>query len=255
MSDFLDRLVGRAIGSEPLLAPRLPSLFEPLQRAPIMPPVWGDADARERRDAAAPAAEAAAAPLPRSAQASAAASADASPIATRPLERMLSPAPAAAAVARGDFQPAAAVAAPPSRVVDERPAAPVSPSDRAGREAPLPAAVQPRHTRLVPDQQAQTAAPAHAATGALLPPAARMLPASHTVQTPSQPAGARVPRVRATPPERTRDDAGEPVVHVSIGRLEVRAAPAVAVPPRHRDGPRPGSLDDYLRQRGDKASP
>jgi len=254
MSDFLDRLVGRAIGSEPLLVPRLPSLFEPLQRAPIMPPVWGDADARERRAAATPPAEAtAAAPPTRSAQVSAAA--DVAPLATRPIEHMLSPVPPAAAVARGDFQPAAAVAAPPSRAVDERPAAPVSPSDLAGREAPLPAAVPPRHTRIVPDPQAQTAAPAHAATGALLPAAARMLPASHTVQTPGQPAGARAPRVRATLPERTRDDAGEPVVHVSIGRLEVRAAPIAAAPPRHRDGPRPGSLDDYLRQRGGKGSP
>jgi hypothetical protein len=30
----------------------------------------------------------------------------------------------------------------------------------------------------------------------------------------------------------------------------VRAAPAAASPSRHRDQPRPTSLDDYLRQRG-----
>jgi hypothetical protein len=41
----------------------------------------------------------------------------------------------------------------------------------------------------------------------------------------------------------------ESVVHVTIGRLEVRAAPAPAAPPRHSSGPRPTSLDDYLRQR------
>lgn len=46
----------------------------------------------------------------------------------------------------------------------------------------------------------------------------------------------------------------EPVVHVSIGRLEVRAAPAAAAPPRRREEAQPSSLDDYLRQRG-KASP
>ena len=36
MSDFIDRLAARAIGGEAALAPRLPSLFEPLQRAPVM---------------------------------------------------------------------------------------------------------------------------------------------------------------------------------------------------------------------------
>ncbi|MEY2159914.1 hypothetical protein [Rhodanobacter sp. FW106-PBR-LB-2-11] len=49
--------------------------------------------------------------------------------------------------------------------------------------------------------------------------------------------------------------ASKPAVHVSIGRLEVRAAPPASAPPRRRDGPQPGSLDDYLRQRGGKASP
>ena len=39
MSDFLDRLAARAIGGESMLAPRLPSLFEPLQPTPIMPSV------------------------------------------------------------------------------------------------------------------------------------------------------------------------------------------------------------------------
>ena len=55
-------------------------------------------------------------------------------------------------------------------------------------------------------------------------------------------------------PARPGSSSGEPVVHVSIGRLEVRAAPVAATPTRRRDGPQPSSLDDYLRQRG-KASP
>lgn len=46
----------------------------------------------------------------------------------------------------------------------------------------------------------------------------------------------------------------EPVVHVSIGRLEVRATPAPAKVAQRQDAPRPSPLDDYLRQRG-KASP
>jgi hypothetical protein len=45
-----------------------------------------------------------------------------------------------------------------------------------------------------------------------------------------------------------------PEVHVSIGRLEVRAAPMPAVRSPRRDAPAQNGLDDYLRQRGDKAA-
>lgn len=48
---------------------------------------------------------------------------------------------------------------------------------------------------------------------------------------------------------------GETVVQVSIGRIEVRAAPAASAPSRRRDEPRPTRLDDYLRQRGGKGAP
>ena len=51
MSDFIDRLAARAIGGEAALAPRLPSLFEPLQRAPIMPPADVGEAPPDRRDA------------------------------------------------------------------------------------------------------------------------------------------------------------------------------------------------------------
>ncbi|HET6554175.1 MAG TPA: hypothetical protein VFG49_11615, partial [Dyella sp.] len=46
----------------------------------------------------------------------------------------------------------------------------------------------------------------------------------------------------------------EPVVHVSIGRLEVRAGPAPTAPARRQETPRHSAFDDYLRERG-KASP
>ncbi|RYE87732.1 MAG: hypothetical protein EOP19_03460 [Hyphomicrobiales bacterium] len=43
----------------------------------------------------------------------------------------------------------------------------------------------------------------------------------------------------------------EPVVNVTIGRIEVRAVPAQPGPTRQRpQGPKPMSLDDYLKQRG-----
>ena len=54
----------------------------------------------------------------------------------------------------------------------------------------------------------------------------------------------------AAPRSGKAEAAGEPIVHVSIGRLEVRAMPAAAPPARRREAPQPSSLDDYLRQRG-----
>lgn len=48
---------------------------------------------------------------------------------------------------------------------------------------------------------------------------------------------------------------GETVVHVSIGRIEVRAAPVASTPSRRREEPRPTRLDDYLRQRNGKGAP
>jgi hypothetical protein len=75
-----------------------------------------------------------------------------------------------------------------------------------------------------------------------------------TITAPARSGGAVAARAAAARTEGKADAAGEPVVHVSIGRLEVRAAPVAAASPRRRDGPQPSSLDDYLRQRG-KVSP
>jgi hypothetical protein len=45
--------------------------------------------------------------------------------------------------------------------------------------------------------------------------------------------------------------APEPVVNVTIGRIEVRVAPAAQTPARQRpEGAKPMGLDQYLRQRG-----
>jgi hypothetical protein len=40
-----------------------------------------------------------------------------------------------------------------------------------------------------------------------------------------------------------------PTVHVTIGRIEVRATPPPVPPPKQRTTPPVMSLDDYLRQR------
>lgn len=248
MSDFLDRLAARAIGSETTLAPRLPSLFEPLQRAPIMPLADMDEAPPDRREAA-PAIHAVRVEAPTSATP---ASTSARPVAApvTPVEHVVAAmsASAAASAAQHASAPSTAGERASTPAVD-RPASPPVLARPAMPTPPLP--VQPRQTRVAPDRLEAARTPA--SNGALLPApvpvfaAPRMAPArsERTVAT----------RAAAARSEGKVGAVGEPVVHVSIGRLEVRAAPVVAAPPRRRDGPQPGSLDDYLRQRGGKATP
>ncbi|GAP66350.1 hypothetical protein MBSD_n1657 [Mizugakiibacter sediminis] len=61
------------------------------------------------------------------------------------------------------------------------------------------------------------------------------------------------PRPRTQAAAMPAAPASETVVQVSIGRIEVRAAPAA--PARRRDEPRPTRLDDYLRQRNGRGAP
>ena len=78
-------------------------------------------------------------------------------------------------------------------------------------------------------------------TGVLLPPAKPVFSA-----LPATP----MPRVPASKRSLASDGT---VVHVSIGRLEVRAAPTQnTAAPKRQETVRPSSLDDYLRQRGGK---
>ena len=248
MSDFIDRLAARAIGSETALLPRLPSLFEPLQRALIMPPADAGEAPPERREAA-PAMHAVPVEAPTSTTpASTSAQPAAAPV--TPIEHVVAAmsASAAASAAQHASAPSTvserastpAVDRPAARSVLARPAMPAP---------PLP--VQPRQTRVAPDRLETARTPA--SNGALLPAPAPVFAAPRTVPARSERTVAA--RVAAAQAGRRSETAGDPVVHVSIGRLEVRAAPVAAAPPRRRDGPQPSSLDDYLRQRGGKASP
>jgi hypothetical protein len=248
MSDFLDRLAARAIGGEAALAPRLPSLFEPLQRAPIMPPADVDEAPPDRRDAA-PAMRAVPVEAPTSATpASTSARPAAAPV--MPIERVAAAGPAspAASAARHASAPLNVSERATTSAVD-RPAAPSVSVRPAMPASPLP--VQPRQARVAPDRQETVRTPA--SNGVLLPAPAPVFAVS--LAAPARSGRTVAARAAAARTEGKADAAGEPVVHVSIGRLEVRAAPAAAAPPRRRDGPQPSSLDDYLRQRGGKASP
>ena len=248
MSDFLDRLAARAIGGETTLAPRLPSLFEPLQRVPIMP--LADAgEAPPGRREAAPAMHAVPVEAPTSATP---ASTSAQPAAARvaPIAHVVAATSASAAAS------AAQHASAPSTVGEraftpavDRPAAPSVLARPAMPAPPLP--VQPRQTRVAPARPETARTPA--SNGTLLPTPAPVFAAPRTA--PARSGRTVATRAAAARAEGKVDAMGEPVVHVSIGRLEVRAAPVAAAPPRRREGPQPGSLDDYLRQRGGKASP
>jgi hypothetical protein len=248
MSDFLDRLAARAIGSETALSPRLPSLFEPLQRAPIMSPAdAGEVPSHHHDMASAAPAVPVAAPSPRE-PARAAGSVEPGAARIVPVDRAASPAPARAAAnpPREPMPSSPRVPAPVPSVVVEPSGTPVAP-ERQAVGSPL---VQPRQVHVAPARQETARTPAPG--GALLPAPASVFAATRTTSAGS---GRTVTaRAAAARTEGKAAAAVEPVVHVSIGRLEVRAAPAAAAPSRRREEPRPSSLDDYLRQRG-KASP
>ena len=249
MSDFIDRLAARAIGSGAALAPRLPSLFEPLQRAPVMAMAdEGEAPVRARDTGPKPPAASAATPPPRP-RMPAHALIEPRTARTAPAEQAPLPLPGRAATDTPHAPtpppraaaPVRAMAAEPSRVT------PVS-----ERTAARPSPVSPRESRIAPSRHEAAHPPT--AAGALLPVPAPVFATTNGLPASSQLGRAAMCRPRDVPAGRASRTSSEPVVHVSIGRLEVRAAPAVATPPRRRDGPQPGSLDDYLRQRG-KASP
>jgi hypothetical protein len=77
-------------------------------------------------------------------------------------------------------------------------------------------------------------------------------PASHTVSQPSPPPRKAVPRGPARVVAQRALRSAEPDVHISIGRVEITAAPPPATGPNPvRGAKRPQlSLDDYLRSRG-----
>jgi hypothetical protein len=83
------------------------------------------------------------------------------------------------------------------------------------------------------------------------PVGASLVPASQRIVI--EPPTAVHRRARAEPRIEAPELAPAPVAHVTIGRVEVRAMPAPPASLRHpakAHGPRPMSLDDYLKQRG-----
>ena len=285
ISDVFARLAARVHGGGAVIEPRLPSVFEP-QPEPALPhrPGWQDDNALEFIRGSAPKRSAVNAPaefeqveMPARA------------IEPRPgpgLARQAAPLPAllTSADARG---PPVASAALPTRY--DTPADPPAPrnsrSARAGEsreaeKAPGATRVAPRlpaedHGALTvrlagsPLAHAPRPAPlareaAHAlpiATGRTVSPMSDTGVESGTL-VPKQQAGkpvvAPLPAARPWPARREDIQApvqipSEPVINITIGRIEVRAAPAAAPadrPANSKPRQQPLALADYLKQRG-----
>jgi hypothetical protein len=253
--DFLGRLVDQALGRDDALQPRLRSLFEPVPGTAVATGLGG------QDEIAAPLAEESAAPpavsdpddmLQRNAARPAKTETDAGDKADarEPLRR----APHIAQGADGVLR-----AAP-------RLTRTGAPGEVATPNLPRPpwTATTPKSTRGM-----SRVLPARDETNALgesrrEAPRATVTPAEHPV-APAKAVAARRPptqRIVVEPATAPHRPAGEPlpvaadqapVINVTIGRVEVRAVPTPSSPaPRRPEarGPRPMTLDEYLKQRG-----
>lgn len=244
--DFIDRLAARAVGGESVLSPRLPSLFEPQRGSPVGLP-------EEAGEVVAPAPHEAVAmehrvvtqrenPLPP-------ASVDVR-VVTKAIPSMVQEEGRAAKRVAEESKPASsAPIARPKAIEADNPQRLHSPHAPAPVHDMIPPALVQRQRlrEVMSDTEGRKAAD----EGSLLAPAQsvfRTAPASVTAASARFPMGrtAQTMQPPASP---------EPVVHVSIGRLEVRATPSPGKSAAHRrDAPPSSPMDDYLRQRG-KASP
>jgi hypothetical protein len=249
VNDFLDRMTAKAIGNETMLAPRLPSLFEP-QAASIMPATFEtsaieeprstqvapDVADAERRD---PAREPE--PLPSDRRPDRATLKQAQPNTTQ------------RSASRIAAQRAIEETLPLSHDAIREIAQPTT-TDRTRRHVMPREPVESRASRVSFKSQSPSAIERPTKTGELLPPAKPVF-ASTKNQGDLPARTAEAMHSRSIGAAGHRAEQSEPVVHVSIGRLEVRAAPnSQTTPARRNDAPRSSSLDDYLRQRG-KATP
>ena len=231
MSDFLTRLAQRSMGAAPLIAPRLPSLFAPTEESPI----GSAADATAVTDAVQSKTFA-----PPSLQ-------------STPTGRIDSATTASAAdeLHASDYQPQRATA---------------TEAITAARTTTATASIESTLIPLVKATQAnfQTTAPLTADT----PQVASPLESATAARTPDKTAAAPEHLLPLLPQRRSESaapfavsadtalaaDSGAsvaPTVHITIGRVEVRANIAAAPPaaPRPRPTSQPAlSLNDYLKR-------
>lgn len=270
MSDFFSSLAGRLEGTVPVIRPRLPSLFE---NAPG--PATSARDAEPSLVVEDVEREASASPRRRERPAMPAEPPRPEETEERPAER-----PRRKQAKRGDVREEGAGAAErpapvplqsrnPVRRRDEAPA----PAAETLRDAPRPAAVEPIRARSLPLEQPRLPqtivqrsvverreeihriAPAAAAVPP--PGAARSEPLQHLTPTPppfalspqpALPQGVRQDVREQIKPE-TRRDVQEPTIHVSIGRIDIRAETEASQRRKPSEASPVMSLDEYLRSR------
>jgi hypothetical protein len=248
MTDFLTRLAERSLGVGDVVRPRPASLFEPRGATVGAAPL----EVEEERVV----------PAPRPGRGQAARPVDASPT---PVRGEAPPSGEPPAAGRRDGGPAGEVRVLEGVTVEPPRAAPAPASHTAdaiprqpepakadepavdttlvieGLPAPAaPAGHAPARTGARPTAQRRRAAPA--------PPASQTPPAG-----PPEPGDAHAwPTMPASPmPVRVAEPAEPPVVHVTIGRVDVRAVLPATAPeqPKPRRRPRV-TLEEYLRESG-----
>jgi hypothetical protein len=248
MTDFFESLAARARGEGLAVRPRLPGLFEPTPHDPSDLTVVSDITDSPPATAARPAPIASPAPAPRPAPI------PPSPAATTPTAGV-----ADRETARAPPRPAVASAHPPLELpiaqTPPRAAPPIQtlgatlpphhddrPQAVANRPAPLPRPiVDPESARVRRAVEADAPSSALAPRLSPRPSMADAVPPGSARSRPPQSA----PRQAMSPPETT--------IHVSIGRIEVRAAqPAQDSKPREPAKPAVQSLDEYLRARRER---
>lgn len=272
VSDFLDRVAIRAIGGEAMLSPRLPSLYEPARpSSPEQQEQAMDGSSRgvksidqavHGRGMAPVPFGSGVLPIPPALASQVGVTSPAPALAHRPSASQPAPArsPAEAGSARLRVEPAPSGEVPMTQGVakptvlwmgDHHGASGMfhgetsvgrDPGDQASASAQaLSALREPQGLASPGDEPA-----GEGETGVLLPPARPVF------ATPPSMSGPRAPASRQSRMTDGQASPQEPVVHVSIGRLEVRAAAPGAAPPRRQEAARPNSLDEYLRQRSGK---
>jgi hypothetical protein len=288
MSDFLSRLADKATGRDGPVRPRLRSYFEPERIMPGAGFGWLESAFREENwaipDPAGPeAAERdgerthprAPAPGRRASAHPAATGEQAGPAMPRSAASKAAAVPSAPAGQPSPPQPARAAQAAGSEHVPARPPSPAAPRAREPGAVPPRTGNPARPLRPRADTPISEAAPIGEPGGAVSaqPPqhlAARVAsPAAPA--WPGPPAAAAPPGIDAPPVVATGDAAlapwplparagpraaipgPDPVINITIGRIEVRAAPARGS--ERRAGPaasgaaKPLSLEDYLHRR------
>ncbi len=263
MTDFLASIAARSFATTTAIRPRLPSLYVPVRREAVLmvteaetsaarPPDRATTEARQR-DGGRP-------PAPADSMDSAAT------VSTAP-DANQSPRPLPAhTVQRGDLAPP--VAAPTEEIATQAERVPALPArqDEDARESIVEPHVIKPVARLTPqvlpaNQAVALSAPVlagHVASsesaryGLLVPPritdtlAAELRSSFRSVSTPPLQSGGKA--VQQAPSV----DAAEPDVHVTIGRIEVRATVENAAARPSRTAPSALSLEEYLRGRAQR---